>query len=59
MRLSNYLIYQSAYSEFYFTSVNWPDFDAVELDKAFDAFAKRRRRFGLTSEQIESDADRV
>lgn len=51
MRLSNYLLYQCAYSELYFTPVLWPDFDARELHKAICAYACRQRRFGMTSEQ--------
>ncbi len=51
-RLSNYLLYQCAYSEFYFTPVLWPDFDEAELDKALKAYGERRRRFGKTEEQI-------
>ncbi|MBE5750045.1 MAG: di-trans,poly-cis-decaprenylcistransferase [Clostridiales bacterium] len=45
-RLSNFLLYQGAYSELYFTDVLWPDFDEIELDKAIDSFGKRKRRFG-------------
>ena len=45
-RLSNFLLYQAAYSEFYFTKVLWPDFNEKELDKAIDVFLKRNRRFG-------------
>ncbi len=45
-RLSNFLLWQAAYSEFYFTPVLWPDFSAQELQKALDAYAKRTRRFG-------------
>jgi len=45
-RLSNFLLWQSAYSEFYFTDVLWPDFRAEELRKALDEYAKRARRFG-------------
>ena len=45
-RLSNFLIWQCAYAEFYFTDVLWPDFDKAELDKALDSFASRKRRFG-------------
>lgn len=45
-RLSNFLLWQAAYSEFYFTPVLWPDFNAQELQKALDAFAQRTRRFG-------------
>ena len=45
-RLSNFLLYQGAYSELYFTDVLWPDFDEKELDKALESFASRKRRFG-------------
>ena len=45
-RLSNYLLWQLAYSEFYFTEVPWPDFDEKELKKAVDAYENRNRRFG-------------
>jgi undecaprenyl diphosphate synthase len=45
-RLSNFLLWQSAYAEFYSTPCNWPDFDAAELGKALDAYASRQRRFG-------------
>lgn len=45
-RLSNFLLWQSAYAEFYFTDVLWPDFDENELKKALTAYAARSRRFG-------------
>ena len=45
-RLSNFLLWQSAYSEFYFTEKLWPDFDAAEIDRAICAFQHRSRRFG-------------
>lgn len=45
-RLSNFLLWQAAYSEFYFTPVLWPDFNAQELQKALDAYTQRVRRFG-------------
>ncbi len=45
-RLSNFLLWQAAYSEFYFTPVLWPDFNAQELQKALDEYAHRTRRFG-------------
>ena len=46
LRLSNFLLWQCAYSEFYFTDVLWPDFDEAELDKAIAAYRQRDRRFG-------------
>ena len=46
IRTSNFLLWQSAYSEFYFTDVLWPDFDEAELDKALEAYSKRSRRYG-------------
>ncbi|MBQ9605674.1 MAG: di-trans,poly-cis-decaprenylcistransferase, partial [Lachnospiraceae bacterium] len=45
-RLSNYLLWQMAYTEFYFTDVAWPDFDRAELIKACEAYAGRNRRYG-------------
>ena len=45
-RLSNFLLWQSAYTEFYFTDVHWPDFGADELEEAIKAYNKRDRRFG-------------
>jgi undecaprenyl diphosphate synthase len=51
-RISNFLLYQFAYTEFYFCDVLWPQFDAVELDRAFEWFASRQRRFGMTGEQL-------
>jgi len=45
-RISNFLLWQSAYAEYYFTGVNWPDFGKEELCRAFDAYASRQRRFG-------------
>ena len=46
MRLSNFLLWQSAYAEFYATPTYWPDFDEREIDRALDAYAARERRFG-------------
>ncbi|HEX5683380.1 MAG TPA: polyprenyl diphosphate synthase [Ideonella sp.] len=46
VRVSNFLLWQLAYAEFYFTDCLWPDFDAAEMDKAIAAFAGRERRFG-------------
>lgn len=54
-RISNFLIWQMAYTELYFTDVLWPDFDADELDKAIKDFSSRQRRFGKTSEQVIAD----
>ena len=56
MRISNFLLWQSAYTEFYFTDVLWPDFDSDVLDQAIAAFQSRERRFGRTSEQVKSAA---
>lgn len=53
-RLSNFLLWQAAYSELYFTDTLWPDFDALALDAAIDSFNQRERRFGKTSEQIQA-----
>ena len=54
MRLSNFLLWQAAYSELFFSNVLWPDFDDAALDAALLAFASRERRFGMTSEQLPS-----
>ena len=51
-RISNFLLWQIAYAEFYFTDVLWPDFNEEELNKALLSYQKRERRFGKTSEQI-------
>ncbi len=53
-RLSNYLLYQCAYSELIFTPVFWPDFSVAELHRALAEYARRKRRFGRTQEQIGS-----
>lgn len=55
-RISNFLLWQLAYSELYFTDVLWPDFDQDELLKAVEAFASRDRRFGKTGEQIKGES---
>ena len=52
MRLSNFLLWQAAYAELYFSDKLWPDFDDTALDEALAAFHGRERRFGKTSEQI-------
>ena len=46
IRISNFLLWQLAYSELYFTKVLWPDFDKSEFHKALNTYAKRKRRFG-------------
>jgi undecaprenyl diphosphate synthase len=51
-RISNFLLWQSAYTELYFTNVLWPDFNKDELLKAIAGYQKRERRFGLTSDQL-------
>jgi undecaprenyl diphosphate synthase len=53
-RISNFLLWDTAYSELYFSDVLWPDFTAAELRKAFEFYARRQRRFGRTGEQIEA-----
>ena len=54
MRISNFLLWQLAYSEMFFSPVLWPDFDEAALDAAFAAYGARERRFGKTSAQIQS-----
>ena len=54
-RLSNFLLWQLAYSEFYFTEVLWPDFNKEELCKAIYEYQCRQRRYGLTGEQVTND----
>ncbi|MFA5171342.1 MAG: isoprenyl transferase [Sulfuriferula sp.] len=51
-RISNFLLWQLAYSELYFTPTLWPDFDAAALDMAIASFQQRERRYGRTSEQL-------
>ncbi|HOE41337.1 MAG TPA: polyprenyl diphosphate synthase [Rhodoferax sp.] len=52
-RISNFLLWQSAYSEFFFTDLLWPDFDEAALDLAITSFSQRQRRFGKTSDQLD------
>jgi undecaprenyl diphosphate synthase len=52
-RISNFLLWQLAYTELHFTDALWPDFDAAALDAAFASYQRRERRFGRTSEQLE------
>ena len=53
LRLSNFMLWQLAYTELFFTEEYWPDFDAVIFQRALDAFAQRERRFGYASQQAE------
>ncbi len=52
MRISNFLLWQAAYAEFYFTEVYWPDFSVEQLHAALKEYARRERRFGLTGAQL-------
>lgn len=52
-RISNYLLWQLAYTELYFTDLLWPEFDDAALQQAIDSFARRQRRFGQTGTQVE------
>lgn len=54
LRISNYLLWQIAYSELYFCDTYWPDFGEADLQKAIISYQKRQRRFGKTEEQVES-----
>ncbi len=51
-RISNFLLWQMAYTELYFTETLWPDFNREELERAISEYQRRERRFGLTTEQI-------
>ena len=55
-RISNFLLWQLAYAELYFTDVLWPDFDALSFQYALDIFAGKERRFGQTSAQVSLQA---
>ncbi|MBP9735189.1 MAG: di-trans,poly-cis-decaprenylcistransferase, partial [Rhodoferax sp.] len=56
LRISNFLLWQSAYAEFFFSDVLWPDFDEAALDLSIEAYASRQRRFGKTSDQVDVPA---
>ena len=58
-RISNFLLWQSAYAEMYFTDALWPEFDDKELVKALEWYAQRTRRFGKTTEQVVSESVKV
>jgi len=53
-RISNFLLWQMAYTELYFSDVLWPDFDRVTFETALECYARRQRRFGQTGEQVET-----
>lgn len=57
LRISNFLIWQAAYAEYYATDVYWPDFNEDELHKALEEYSHRKRRFGQTDEQLDTDTD--
>ena len=57
LRISNYLLWQCAYSEFYFTDIYWPDFTPADLEEAIAVYQQRQRRFGLTGEQVEGKTE--
>lgn len=57
-RVSNFLLWQMAYTEFYFTDLYWPDFKRQAMQDALDSFTTRERRFGRTSEQLKADKKR-
>ncbi len=58
-RISNYLLWQLAYTELYFTDCLWPDFDTSEFERALRSFRIRQRRFGMTGEQVSGELDVV
>ena len=58
LRISNYLLWQCAYSEFYFCDTYWPDFDEAALHKAIANYQSRQRRFGKTEAQVESEEEK-
>jgi undecaprenyl diphosphate synthase len=57
MRISNFLLWQLAYAEIYFTSVLWPDFSPAHLHDALSEFSRRERRYGLTAEQLPGEGN--
>jgi len=58
-RISNFLLWQLAYTEFYFTDTYWPDFDADALGRAIESYGERERRFGRTSAQLEPQSQKA
>lgn len=59
LRLSNYLLWQCAYSELYFTDTYWPDFGVEDFHKAIISYQGRQRRYGKTGEQIEKEGSQL
>jgi undecaprenyl diphosphate synthase len=59
LRVSNFLLWQCAYTEFYFTDVLWPDFDEAAFDRALEDYAQRERRFGMTGEQVRDEGGKT
>ena len=57
-RISNFMLWQMAYAEFYFTDTLWPDFDQREMHRALESFQQRERRYGRTSEQLPPEQQR-
>ena len=58
LRISNYLLWQIAYSELYFCDTYWPDFDEAALHKAIESFQSRQRRYGKTEAQVENETEK-
>jgi undecaprenyl diphosphate synthase len=58
-RISNFLLWQLAYTELYFTPILWPDFDRAQFEQALTSFASRQRRFGQTGDQVEAQSARA
>jgi undecaprenyl diphosphate synthase len=58
-RISNFLLWQAAYAEFYFTDTLWPDFDQACLRGAIEDYARRERRYGRTGEQVAATTAQV
>jgi undecaprenyl diphosphate synthase len=56
-RISNFLLWQCAYTELYFSDILWPDFDSQALDTALADYSNRQRRFGRTGEQVQDQAE--
>ncbi len=59
LRISNYLLWQCAYSEFYFCDTYWPDFSEEDLHKAIHAYYQRQRRYGKTGEQVQAEQEKL